>query len=179
MMTDVHESVEESACSNDNGSSAKLYAPDRSHAYGFTILYDEFLGLVLPDIEVVSVVEDAAPFPDKLSTVALCAGRPYSRALAFVKHAELDSCPVCYHCHLPTEGINLTHNLTFGNASYGRVTAHLCDLVHIHRYEACLGAHVSCCACSLTASVSGPDNDYVVLKIHSLFFFCRKSKKKK
>jgi hypothetical protein len=172
MMADMHQSVEEGAGGDNNGSGTELYAPNGSYAHGFTVLHDELVGLILPDIEVICVVENSAPFPDKLSAVTLGPGRPYGWTLAFVEHTELDSCPVRHHCHLPSEGINLAHNLAFGNTAHGGVAAHLCDLVHIHRYEACLGTHVGCCACSLAACVSCPDNDYVVLKIHSLFFLC-------
>ncbi len=74
MMADVHESVEEGSCGDDNSASTELDAPDRSYADCFTVLYDELVGLVLPDVEIIGVVEDAPPFPNKFSAVALGAG---------------------------------------------------------------------------------------------------------
>ena len=179
VMADVHESVEKSSCCYDDGTGTKLHTPYCPDANSLTVLHDELFRLVLPDVKIISVVEHPAPFPDELATIALGAWRPDGRPFAFVEHAELDCCPVRHHCHLPSEGVYLAHNLSFGYTANSRVAAHLRNLVHIHRYEACPGAHVRCCACCLAACVSRPDNDHVVLEIHSLLIFWRKSKKKK
>ena len=106
---DVHESVEESTGCNDYCRGFYLYTPDGSYAYnphptflrrGFlcNILSintiralfslgkfergsQHFLYLILPDIEILSRVEQFTPFPDELSAVALSARTPHSRTL--------------------------------------------------------------------------------------------------
>src|SRR5574344_19874 len=82
----VHQSVEESAGSNDDALAVELSAPDGAHTDGFSVGNEQLVGLVLPDVEVVGVVEYGSPLPDEFTTVALSTRTPYGRSLADVQH---------------------------------------------------------------------------------------------
>jgi hypothetical protein len=105
----------------------------------------------------------ASPFPDKLSSVALGTGAPYGWALTHIEHAELNGGGIRDQTHLSAQGINLTHNLTFGNATHGRIARHLPNLVHVHRHQAGLRTHVGCCTGSLAACMSTSDDNHIVV----------------
>jgi len=68
---DMHQAIEKGAGSNDHALSPDLYAPYRTHADGFPVLYEQLVSLVLPDVEIGGAVKSRPPPPDKLSSVAL------------------------------------------------------------------------------------------------------------
>ena len=90
LVADVHQSVEERPGGYHHRTGPELHAPYRLYAYGDAVFHYQLFGLVLPDVEIVGMVEPVAPFPDKLSPVALRPWRPYGRSLALVEHSELD-----------------------------------------------------------------------------------------
>ena len=71
MSSDVHQTVEKGAGRDDDTLCAYLYAPYRAHADGFPVLYEQLVGLILPDVEIGGAVKSRPPPPDKLSSVAL------------------------------------------------------------------------------------------------------------
>ena len=166
----VHQSVEESAGSNDDALGIEFCTPDGAHADCLSVCYEQLVGLVLPDVEVVGMVEDGSPFPDELATVALSTRTPYGRSLSYIKHTELDSRLVGDDTHLSAQCINLSHNLSLGNTAYGRIATHLTNLVHVHRYQAGVGAHVCRGSCCLASGVPSTDNEYVIIEVHNLCF---------
>jgi len=167
----VHQAVEESACGDDDALGIELCAPDGAYADSLAIVHEQFVGLVLPDVEVVGVIEDGSPLPDKLSTVALGTGTPYSRTLADVEHSELDGSLVGYDAHLATERIDLSYDLPLGDAADSRVATHLANLVHVHRYQAGLGTHVGRGCGSLASGVTATDNEYVIIESHKMISY--------
>ena len=97
----VHKSVEEGACGDDNGFGMKFNSPYCADTYNafcvisgyfrtsclfvfcwFSVFfYEQFVCLVLPDIKVWCVVKHRTPLPYELSAVALCARTPHGRSL--------------------------------------------------------------------------------------------------
>ena len=123
----VHQSVEERACRHHYAFCPELHAPYCFHAHrhsaivlcGFkggrvaflvadgiaARLHEEFVGLVLPDVESVNVVERLAPLPDELLAVALGAWTPHCRSLAAVEHTELYGSGIGDASHFAAESI--------------------------------------------------------------------------
>ena len=96
--SDVHEAVQERTSSNDDGLCSDFSTPDgldadhlfpdgKSVRHGF---YQQFIGLVLPDVKIGRCIQYGAPLPDKLTSVALGTRTPNGRPLRAVQHAELD-----------------------------------------------------------------------------------------
>ena len=99
-------------------------------------------------------------------TVALRTWAPHGRTFRAVEHAELDGAFVGHNSHLSTQSINFTHNLTLGNAAYGRIAAHLCYLVHIHSDKQRFRSQIGRSGCCFTAGVTGTYHYYIVVEIH-------------
>ena len=171
---DVHQAVEEGAGSDDDALGVDLCSPDGAHADSshfcalclLCALREQFLCLILPDVEISGFIEMAAPFPDEFSSVALGSRAPYGRPLAYVQHSELDGGGISDESHLTTEGIDLSDYLSLGDASYGRIARHLCNLVHIHCYQAGLCTHIGAGTSSFATSMTASDDDDVVFQYH-------------
>ena len=125
--SNMHQSVEERACRHHYAFRPELHAPYRFHAHrhsaivlcGFKSgvivflvavdvaarLHEEFVGLVLPDVESIDVVERLAPLPDELLAVALCTRTPHRRTLAAVEHAKLYGSSIGDVSHFAAESI--------------------------------------------------------------------------
>jgi hypothetical protein len=56
--------------------------------------------------------------------------------------------------------------LAFGNATHGRVAAHLSNLVHIHRNETGLGTQIGSSGGGFATGMAGTYYNNIVLKIH-------------
>ena len=148
--TDMHQAVEEGAAGDDDGLGPDFCAPDSLHAHhlipdGETVrhrLYQQLIGLVLPDVEIRRGIQHGAPFPDKLTPVALGTRTPNGRSLAAIEHTELDGGGIGHQSHLSTQRIYLAHDLSLGNTTDGRIARHLRYLVHIHGDKQCLRSHV-------------------------------------
>ena len=164
-MSDMHETVEEGTRCDDHGLGSEGYPPDCGDAHGLAVLHEKLAGLVLPNVKVGNVVERVSPFPYKLSSVALCAWRPYGGTFAFVEHPELYGRPVGDHSHLSAHSVNLPHDLSLGDTANGRIAAHLCNLVHVHCHQASSGPHVGCSRGGLAACVPAADDNDVVVEI--------------
>ena len=178
--SNVHQTVEEGACCDHHTSRIEFCAPDGAHADGSdsgvpvivvlsSLFYEQFIGLVLPDVEIFGFIEMPAPFPDELPTVALGTGAPHGGSLSYVEHTELDGGGICHQSHLSAECIDLTHDLTFGNAADGRVARHLCNFVHVHGYQTGLGSYIGTGTGRLTARMPSSDHQNIILEFHLLF----------
>ena len=176
---DVHQAVEKRARGDDNGLGPQLDAPDSAHADGLSVLYQQLIGLILPDVQTVGFIDMAPPFPDEFPAVALRPRAPDGRSFAQVQHAELDGCGVCDERHLPSERVNLADNLSFGNASDGRIARHLRYFVHVHRHQTGPCTHVSTGAGRLAACVSTPDDQHIVFQYHDSSLLLRLQNYKK
>ena len=80
-LTDMHQSVEEGSRSDNHCTCIDINTPYRFDTQYLTILYQQLVGLVLKDVEIVRMVEYCAPFPDKFTTVTLCSRTPNGRSL--------------------------------------------------------------------------------------------------
>ena len=115
--TNVHQTIEEGASSNNYALGVYLCTPDGLHAYylfcgpqrclgirdSFAIrdgLNEELIDLVLPNVKILGFIEYMTPFPDKLSSIALGTGTPYGRPFTYVQHTKLDGGSISYPTHL-------------------------------------------------------------------------------
>ena len=67
--------------------------------------------------------------------VALRPRRMHGGAFGAIEHPKLDAGRVGDSPHRPAEGVNLANDLSFGDATNGRVTTHLTDGVGVHRQK--------------------------------------------
>ena len=174
---DVEHAVEECSRGDDDSGSHDVYSPECPHARHAALrpvgqgsvllcLCQQLHHLVLPDVEARCRVELVSPLPYEALTVTLCAWRPHGRSLGAVQHAELYRCAVSDDAHPSAQGVNLTYYLPLRYAADGRVARHLCNLVHIHRDEACVCAE-TCCSCRrLTSRVSRSYHYDIILQNH-------------
>ena len=135
----MHQSVEECSCGNDDAFSLEGYTPASGYSSHFTVFHEQFVYGILPDMEVRNVLQYFTPSPDKFATVALGARAPHSRTFRAVEHSELDGSAVGYQPHVSAQCVNFSNDLAFGDATHGRVTTHLSNLVHVHGDETGLG----------------------------------------
>ena len=189
LASDMHQSVQESARSDDDAFGIELSSPNGAHADGTNdriartsicrIFYQEFVCLILPDIQILCLIQMPAPLPDKLPSVALGPRTPHSWTFANVQHTELYRGGVSHQSHLAAEGINLAHNLPLGDTADGRIARHLRNLVHVHRHEAGFGTHIGTGAGCFAPRMTTSDDQNIIVEFHSLLIIFRKSKKKK
>ena len=168
---DVHQSVEEGASGNHHAFRSEFCTKESFNSLNFSVFNDDFLYLVLPNVEIFRVFEDASPSPDEFLSIALCSWTPHGWSLRAVQHSELQSAAVGHDSHLSAQCVNLAHNLTFCNSAHGRIATHLRNLVHVHRDEASLCAHPCCCRSRLTSSMSCSHYENVVFKNHYNIYF--------
>ena len=152
------------------------------HAGAYTtyapVFYDEFVYHILPNEQIVGILNNTSPTVYKACTVTLSAWAPHCRSFTSVQHAELDGGFVRYYSHLSTQSIYLANDLPFGYSSYSRVTTHLGDLIHVHCYQQRFRSQISRRRRRFTACMSGTYYNYVIIKSHcrkSLYFFCKDS----
>ena len=86
---DVHKSVEEGSCCDDDAARQEGHAEIGLDARNTPVLDEEFPYLILPDAQVRLVLNHLSPSPDKASPVALGARTPHGRPFRAVEHAEL------------------------------------------------------------------------------------------
>ena len=122
--------------------------------------------LVLPDVEVVGVLQHLSPGPDELPSVALRTRAPHGRPLAAVEHAELNGGLVSHLTCVSAQRIYLAYNLPLGNPAYGRVAAHLRYLVHVHGDQARLRAHPGTRTCRFAARMTATHDHHIVSHFH-------------
>ena len=110
------------------------------------------------------------PLLDEPLAVTLTARTPHGRTFALVEHSELDSTSVSDDTHLSAQCVYLTHDLPFGYTAYGRIAAHLCNLIHIHCDKKRLATHSGGSAGCFAPCVSGSDHNHIIYKflIHFL-----------
>ena len=98
--TDVHQSVQECAGGDDYTSGMKNDIHVCLHTGCLAVFYQQFLYLVLPDVQIGLVFQNLSPCPNEFTSVTLCSRTPHSGTLASVKHAELYGGLVCHQSHL-------------------------------------------------------------------------------
>ena len=118
-----------------------------------------------------------APFPDKLSSVALSPRTPNGRPLADIQHPELYRGGIRHQTHLSTKSIYLSDNLSLSNATNGRIARHLCNLVHVHRHQTGLSTHIGTGAGCLATRMTSSNDNHIVFQYHTFTLSARKNTK--
>ena len=177
----MHQAVQECASSDDDTFGIKFCPPDSTHANGTNdwiariricrIFYQEFICLILPDIQILRFIEMSAPLPNEFPSIALSSWTPHSRTLAYVQHTELYGGGISHQTHLTSKRINLTYNLTFGDTTNSWVARHLRNLIHVHRHQTGLSTHIGRSAGCLTTCMTTSDNDDIILQNHNQCLF--------
>ena len=162
LSSDVHQSVEKGAGCNHHGTCRKCGIPDGSHTTYFSLFNEDFRNLILPDVKIVRVFEVLSPFRDETCAVALGTRTPHGRTFRTVQHLELNGCGIRNDAGKTAQGIDFAHDLSFRNTTDGRVAAHLCDFVHVHRDEACFGSEPGGGMCGFASGVACTDNNHIV-----------------
>ena len=168
--TYVHEAVEEGARRDDDtlGMQGNVHIGLHARHLLRLLVNEQFPHLILPDAQVLRVLQDLSPFPDELCPVALSTGAPHGRTLAAVQHPELNGGAVGNLARMSAQGIYLAHYLPLGNAADGRVARHLCNLVHVHGYQARPGTKPCTGRCCLATGMPGTDDNNIVIEFHHL-----------
>jgi hypothetical protein len=84
-------------------------------------------------------------------------------AFAAIQHPELNPGGINCLTHQSTQRINLSHNLTLGNASDGRIAGHLPHRVEIGGQQSGAGTYPGSSGRCFGTRMSGSDHDDVVL----------------
>jgi len=99
------------------------------------VLYDKVLDGLLAERQAGLFLAEAF---DKVLVgpfVGLRSGTVHGRALATVQDAELDARGIDCPAHGPAQGIDFTHDLSFGHSADGRITAHQGNRIQIAGQE--------------------------------------------
>ena len=160
----MEEAAHEGARGNDDRFGPVDHAKGGPHA-GDGIVFDEDLGgVALVEVEVGLVLDEPLHAELVGLLVALGAGSLDAGALAGVQHAELDAGGVRVPAHDPAEGVDLPHDMAFGQTADGGVAGHLGDGVEILGEDGRLAAHACRRHRGLHPGVTGSaDDDVVVL----------------
>ena len=121
---------------------------------------------VLPKIKVGRALEHFSPGLGEEVAVVLSPRAPHGGALGFVQHAELNGAAVGHEAGVPAKGIDLSNDLSFGDASHGGVARHLPNDPHVHGDQEGGGAQIGCCCRGFVAGVSGADHNHIVRLNH-------------
>ena len=109
--THMQQAVEEGSGGNNDAFRPKFHAPNRAHADGNASkifvgrFHEQFLDLVLPDVQTVDSIERFAPFPDEFLAVALRSRTPHCRTFAPIQHPKLDGRGIRHPTHFAAERI--------------------------------------------------------------------------
>ena len=98
--SDMHQSVEEGSCRQHHTLRKEFSTPDGSDTDGLTVLNQQLICLILPDVEVWCGVKMSAPLPDELPSIALSSWTPDGGTLTHVEHTELNRGSIRHQSHL-------------------------------------------------------------------------------
>ncbi len=118
----------------------------------------------LPHRQTRSILQYLPPEIREFGPIGLHPRAPHSRTFASIQHSELYGRTVGHYARHTSERVDFTHYLTLGNASYGRIAAHLCNLVHIHCYEQGASAYPGRGMRSLATGMAGANYYYIKIK---------------
>src|SRR5262249_17923499 len=108
---------------------------------------------------------DPAHFSPVQIAIGLRARGLYGWAPAAVKQTKLNACSVDHLAHDSTERIDLTDQMTLGDAANCRITAHLADRVLVNRNKRGTSADARRYICCLTSGVAGADYNYIEFSV--------------
>jgi hypothetical protein len=98
--------------------------------------------------------------------VALCPGRPHSRAATRIQESKLYANSICHLTHDTPESIDLTNKMAFRDAPNRGITGHLSDEINVHRNHRGFEAHAGTGPGGLTTGVTSTDYHHIELLLH-------------
>ena len=160
----MEESAHESAGGNDDRFGPVDHAEGGADA-GDGVVFDEELGgVALVEIEVRLVLDEPLHAELVGFLVALRAGGLDAGTLPGVQHAELDAGGVRIPAHDPAEGVDLPHDVPFGQTADGGVAGHLGNGVEVLGEDGGLATEPGGGHRGLNSGMAGSaDDDVVVL----------------
>jgi hypothetical protein len=166
LLADMEQAAHEGAGGNDDRFGPVDHAEGGADA-GDGVVFDEDLGgVALVEVEVGLVLDEPLHAELVGLLVALGTGGLDAGALAGVQHAELDAGGVGVPAHDPAEGVDLPHDMPFGQTADGGVAGHLGDGVEILGEDGRLATEPCGGHGSLHPGVTGSaDDDVVVLRV--------------
>ena len=131
-----------------------------------SILKDQLSYGILPETEVLGILENMAPHLGEAHAIALRTRAPHGRTFRAVEHAELDGRAVRHNSHHSAESIYFPDNLTFGYTADGRIATHLGNFIQIDGNQK--GTRPQTCRRrgSLTSGVTGTHYYHIVVERH-------------
>src|SRR5688572_2624706 len=163
MQHHVDESGKEGTGGQDNRAATERYADlgcDADRAIAFE---QDVVDLLLEQPQIGLVLKSA---PDRVPVqhpVSLRPGRPDSRSLGSVQRAKLDPGLISSERHGPVERIEPPSEMTFADASDGRVARHLAQGLYAVRTKQRRAAEGDRRQCSLGTGVTAADHGDVEL----------------
>jgi hypothetical protein len=159
----VHDSLEKGAGGEDHSLSAVQGIsgnPDAGDlAVGGFQSFDGFLAECQGGLEFDAMLHfELIGFFVSLSTRAV-----HGSTLAGVEHAKVDARMINDAPHFAAERVNFANDLSLGDATDRRITAHLSDGIAVHREQRSAGAHASSRKSRFNAGVTSANHDNVVV----------------
>ena len=105
------------------------------------MLYDQIRHFRLLDLQIGLRLQHLPHLQAVGLLIALGTRRPDRRTARGVQQAELDAHSIRDLAHNAAQRIDFAHQVTLGDATYGRVARHLCDQVDVEGVKASLQTH--------------------------------------
>ena len=124
---------------------------------------DQVVDRFLPQAQVRLFFAEAFDFDLVGPLIGLCPRAVHGGAFAAIEHAELDAGGVDGAAHGAAEGVDFSHDLSFGHAADGRIATHLADGIEIGGQERGLGPHAGRGQGRLGARMPAADDQNIVV----------------
>ncbi len=148
-----------------HGGTQKTDAAAGIHPAQFIPLQIQRRYLPLLDMQVILLLQNSL-HPQAIELlVSLSATGSHRWSLTGVQHPELNSGSVDVPGHLTSEGIDLTHQVPFGQTANGRVTGHYRHAVQTHVEQQRQTTHSRSSQGGLATSVTGTNHNHIVCRL--------------
>src|ERR1039457_5518281 len=162
----MRQAVQKSACGDNHGAGLDGAAVTQLNAGDAAILNSKRHHLGLFDPKVGLRFQNLAHTDAVHLLIHLRARRPDGRAAAGVEQPELDADRVAESAHDAAKGVDLAHQVAFGDASDGGVARHLRHQVEVHGDHGGAETHAGRGARRFAPGVAGADDHDVVPLVH-------------
>jgi len=162
-LSNVYGTIKESAISKYDTFGIHVTAHGSMNASDHITRHHQSIHMILPEVEVWSILQYMSPQSRELRLITLNSGAPHRRAFGFIQHTELYHSLISHNTHLSAQGIDLSNNLSLCDTANSRVTRHGSHKVHIHSHQQCLIAKIRSSCCSFTTCMSCTYNNYIIL----------------
>ena len=158
---DVDASAEERADGEHDRARGEGDATHGRDAHHSTALDHEVGGLLLEELQVRLVLEEAAHRATVELSVGLGASRAHRRTLAGIEGAELDAGAIDPPRHHSAERVDLAHQVPLADAPERRVATHLAEGLDALRQQEGVGPHARSRGRSLGTGMATADDDHI------------------